>query len=320
MEKRTELKVISIVACVAILSVGFYFCFNSVKPKVDVGIFYYTWYGAPKADNWNAAKYVDFPISDLGNYSSSDPMAALKQLRLMEDAGIDFVIISWWGFYDDYQKFIDGAAKQIFTTAQVMASNGSFGHLRIALMVEPFDNNEKAYNYTAIYDHINSEFVQPYSSIYYTYCGKPLLCFYEDLTEPPNLTNKGKIPLDSRFKVVIVGQQSYAQWTYTDLAYEKPSHPQNNQVSVTPRYDDSRLNRTHPIMTNANLTEGTSDQEWEKAIQLYQQGKINIITISTWNEYPERTMIEPHYDGTAKGADPYLLYNQTKFYISQLKK
>ena len=40
--------------------------------------------------------------------------------------------------------------------------------------------------------------------------------------------------------------------------------------------------------------------------------------ITSWNEYPERTEIEPHYDATACNQDPYFLYNKTKNYINQL--
>jgi hypothetical protein len=73
-----------------------------------------------------------------------------------------------------------------------------------------------------------------------------------------------------------------------------------------------------PCVVDPNLTQGTYDREWENAIQLWRDGKIDTIMITSWNEYPERTAIEPHYDATASNRDPYCLYNQTKDYISQV--
>jgi hypothetical protein len=62
----------------------------------------------------------------------------------------------------------------------------------------------------------------------------------------------------------------------------------------------------------------SNDSEWKNAIQNWTEGKIDTILISTWNEYPERTAIEPHYDNTSYNPDPYLLYNTTKDYINQI--
>lgn len=106
---------------------------------------------------------------------------------------------------------------------------------------------------------------------------------------------------------------------YTDLnPYDKPAHEPRNQTSVTSRYDESHLNRTGNVTVDIYLNESVYDTEWEKAIQLWKDGKIDTILISTWNEYPERTAIGPHIDATAINQDPYFLYNKTKDYITQI--
>jgi hypothetical protein len=56
---------------------------------------------------------------------------------------------------------------------------------------------------------------------------------------------------------------------------------------VTPRYDDSGLqDRENHCIVDAKDQE-TYDAQWENAISLFKEEKI--ITITSWNEYPERT-------------------------------
>jgi hypothetical protein len=60
-------------------------------------------------------------------------------------------------------------------------------------------------------------------------------------------------------------------------------------------------------------------EQWSQAFNYSRQNAIDYVTITTWNEFPERTAIEPHFDATASSHDPYFLYNATKNYIAQLK-
>ena len=280
--------------------------------KAHVGIFYYAWYGYDNlANDWIAPKFVDYPISDLGNYSSSNKTVIQKQLVLMEDVGIDFVVISWWGFYDPYGIFVEKAAEQVFETAQDIKSA-----LKFAIMVEPF-NVTLPYDYNEIYNHVYETFAEPYSDLYFNFDGKPLICFFND----ENLTLNGDFPQDetSRFNIVSVGQQPYTQWLYTNLNnFDPPLHEPRGQISVTPRFDDSKNNtRQEACIVDQNLTAGVYDEQWRNATKLAKKGKIDIIMISSWNEYVERTQIEPHIDGTSD-KPPDFLYNKTRDYIKQI--
>ena len=282
-----------------------------VKPSsaVNIGLFYYTWYDSTSNVSWDESKIVDTPV--LGRYDSSNPPVIEKHLKWIEDLDVDFVILSWWGFNDAYGKFTDNVAKQILSQAQQTKS-----FLKFAIMVEPF-NNDTAYNYTAIYDHIYNEFVTPFHYVYDKE-EKPLLCFFND----ENLTPNGTILQDERFTTKIVGTQPYAQWIYTDLNNNtKPTeNPYTDQTSVTPRYDDSRIPyRENYCIVDANLDQETYDEQWENAINLLKEEKITTITITSWNEYPERTAIEPHYDATANKPDPSFLYNKTMDYIREAR-
>jgi len=282
------------------------------------GTLLYIWSGYLSTD-WQPPKYVDFPVQELGNYTSTDPIVIEKQLRLIEKAGFDFVIISWWG--DKYGNFMDEAARQVLQTAQNMTSK-----LKFAIMVEPFNLTGSAYdlggwsyNYSRIYENIWRNYVSFYTELWYNMSNKPLICFFND----GNLTrDKGNIQLDDKFHVIMVGQQSYAQWMHTDLnKYDTLRHELFRQISVTPRYDDSRI-RYSSVTVDPTYEQGVYDEEWANATRLWQEGKINIILINSWNEYPERTAIEPHYDYTAVHPynDPYYLYNKTKEYINDIRQ
>lgn len=303
---------------VIVVAFGAYLLFPpSLSPsRPKIGIFYYVWYNPEWTVSWDTAKIVDKPV--LGYYNSCDPTVIKQHLVWMQNLGIDFVIISWWGFYDDYGRFTDNAAKQVFETAQSINST-----LKFAIMVEPFSTSSSSYDYNGIYNHIYENFVKPYPSFYYN-GSKPVICFFNN----QNLTDNGAIPLDGRFNTVLVGQQSYTQWIYTDLnPYDRfwlrstimfLEHRQY-QISVTPRYDESHISgRTGNATVDIYLNESVYDREWENAIQLWKDGRIDTILISTWNEFPERTAIEPHYDATAANQSKSFLYDKTKYYINSI--
>jgi hypothetical protein len=278
---------------------------RTVKPQV--GIFFYVWYDPADEESWNKSKIVDHPV--LGYYNSPDPEVIRQQLIWIEELGVDFVVLSWWGFYDDYGLFTDNAARQVFEIAEDINST-----LKFAVMIEPF-NKTGWYDYGEIYDHVFDTFVEPYSGLYYDYGGKPLICFFND----GGLTDDGVFPQDerSRFNIVTVGQQSYTDWMHVNLDMNDSSvQERRGQVSVTPRFDDSRFrNSSGPV--DPDLSEGFYDEQWENALKLVREGKVSFVLISSWNEYVERTQIEPCYDGTADVPSDFL-YNKTREYISQL--
>jgi glycoprotein endo-alpha-1,2-mannosidase len=72
-----------------------------------VAIFYYPWYATPAVDgtwqHWNQNGHL--PPNDLysrfypagGAYSSSDPAVVNRQMAQIASAGVDEVVVSWWG-------------------------------------------------------------------------------------------------------------------------------------------------------------------------------------------------------------------------------
>jgi hypothetical protein len=62
------------------------------------------------------------------------------------------------------------------------------------------------------------------------------------------------------------------------------------------------------------MSEGMYITEWTYALA---QKNVNLILLYSWNEYHERTAIEPHWDATAQVSSTYLL-NITAGYTAKL--
>jgi glycoprotein endo-alpha-1,2-mannosidase len=76
-------------------------------PSYQVGAFYYPWYGNPDTDgewiHWNDNSHT--PPTDitsdyypaLGAYSSNDPAVVAQHMAWLRQAGVGVIIVSWWG-------------------------------------------------------------------------------------------------------------------------------------------------------------------------------------------------------------------------------
>ena len=73
----------------------------------EVAIFYYPWYSNPGRDGTWAHWYVERDGKQVlstpfypkrGLYSSSSPKIVEAQMREIRSAGVDTVVVSWWGF------------------------------------------------------------------------------------------------------------------------------------------------------------------------------------------------------------------------------
>ena len=110
----------------------------TIEPEPPrVGIFYYAWYGTPARDgawqHWGQGEHV--PPASLGStyypvrgaYSSADPSIVRAQMREIAAAGIDTVVVSWWG---------PGSVED--TRLRPVAAAAAAAGLEVALHVEPW--------------------------------------------------------------------------------------------------------------------------------------------------------------------------------------
>ncbi len=124
-----------------------------------LGCYYYVWY-SKAGRHWDET-VVNNPI--LGRYDSRDANVISKHLEMMIRAGIDLVVISFWG----PGSFEDSATKIV---VEIMEKEQP--QLRFCLIVER--------NGFLDYDYLDQRYFQ--SPNYFLFDGKPLVVMYE---KPP---------------------------------------------------------------------------------------------------------------------------------------
>jgi hypothetical protein len=84
--------------------------FTQTRPKKEVLVFYYGWYGTkarsgqnihwlnPDPSRNHIADAQDYPVG--GPYDSLDPAVIARQMAQIKNAGITGLIVSWWGQTD----------------------------------------------------------------------------------------------------------------------------------------------------------------------------------------------------------------------------
>jgi hypothetical protein len=257
---------------------------------VKVGLYYYAWYGEGLGGrHWNDSDnnvVVDKPI--LGFYSSQNVTIIKQHLDWFKELGISFLIISWWG----PNSYEDNATATIFSVVKQYDYP-----LEIAVMVEAF-NWSGTYDFKAIYDYINETYIAPYGSIYMKLDGLPLVCFFNDnINMTRTEANRTAIRSVTGFSARIVGHSDYVDWYAWPIAgysqAPKPKLSRDGYVGILPRYDDTHLpNRTNTTY-DVNYTEGLYDEQWKEVLRLENENAVNFVAIYSWNEYHERSQIEP---------------------------
>jgi hypothetical protein len=270
-----------------------------VNKRVKFGLFYYVWYtGELGKDHWNGSSgwtVVDTTL--LGFYNSSDPKVIKQHLEWFKELSIDFLIVSWWGPH----SFEDNTTKMIFS---VVKQNNY--PTQIAIMVEAY-NWSGAYDFNAIYDYINDTYVAQYGSIYMKLNDLPLVCFFNDnINMTKTEANRTAIHSVTGFSARIVGQSDYVDWyAWRPCNGDSEGYPnifpklsKDGFTCIEPRYDDNHIGGNSTF--DENYTDGLYDEQWRTIQEYRDQGNLSIVAIYSWNEYHERSQIEPHIspDGT----------------------
>jgi hypothetical protein len=290
--------------------------------SIIYGTFFYVWYpdhfnGNPPPPLphswWNV---TDEPL--MGWYSSNDPVIIKEQFAFMHYAGINLVLISYW---NDTET--DAAMLAVFQTV----NNSSRSHeLKLAINVEPYNESSPTnYNFATMESYLYTKFASPFSDIYFQLDNKPLLLFSQggNMTNPQ--ANRDALYSPSDFTVRIYGDMPYANWSmwYPSNSDPKITTPRlmnvdGGQTTIEPRYDDSYLGtdpsngQVRNTTEDAYLTEGFYQSQWNVANAWIQAGECHIVLMGTWNDYTERTQIEPCFYEKPQIQDPFYLLNITR--------
>lgn len=308
--------------------------FPRVKPSQNVapvGSILYLWYGSGLGSpGWNSSSYpgggavIDQPV--IGYYNSDNESTFAWQIGEMESVGLSFAVVSWWGPAESGESgAINNATLHLF---QYLKSEDS--NFKIAIMVDAYltsgEQNTSAYN--SIYNYVYANFVIPYSRWYFNWEGKPLLLFFNPMY--PTYSN-------SSYTVRTIGNRPNAvNWTFWNAPAQyfdsqggtgvnasndegNPVISKDGEVTVVPRID-SFYNyefgyQAGYLMFDPTLSQGLYQEQWNYVLS--RSSDVKLVLIYSWNEYHERTAIEPHYDYTYGGSPSYLL-NLTSYYTAKL--
>ncbi|MDG6941982.1 MAG: hypothetical protein JRN34_03550 [Nitrososphaerota archaeon] len=341
---RCRLWALILVAVIIISTAAFLSFYPASGPKasglgVPVGAFLYLWYGNATggvgglgSPGWNSSTYpgggavVDTPA--IGYYVSDSNATFQWQVKEMQSAGISFALISWWGPSRTGEAgAINKATLDFFR--YLKGTNSAF---KAAIMVDAFEggNNLNESTLNSVYDYVFSQFASTYSNWYFSWEGHPLLLFFNPIYPQTN---------DTRFTVRTIGNRpNPVDWQFwnapvsffqsqlqpgVDAANDigNPFISSDGEVTIVPRIDSYYNNRSGYqegyLRFDPTLQLGLYQAEWN--FVLNHRSEVKLVLIYSWNEYHERSTIEPHVDGTSSVPSTYLL-NLTASFTSQLEK
>jgi hypothetical protein len=292
---------------VTLTGIVLFFIKNTIATPM-IGVYYYSWY----SNDWNVyhTNCPDTPY--LGKYNSANTSVIVQHLNWFRQLGINFVIFSWWGKNspsDNNTKLILNQIKENYTQIKFFIMVEEFG----AGWLEAYNKSSSTYNFGIIYDYIYNNYIAEFKSNTFNLDGKPAIGFYDS---PKGAFTKNVVASDERFSLRIIGCNPDDDWEYQVPNSNLSNQPvcRDGEISVCPRYDANGWSE------DVNYTEGLYDAQWSKAISEAKKGNVKIITIISWNEYAERTQIEPTFDTTlAFKENPFYLFNKTQAYIDSVK-
>jgi hypothetical protein len=281
--------------------VGAFLSLPALAHAGTVAIFYYPWYGTPAADggwqHWNQNNHQ--PPSDLysrfypaqGPYSSSDPHVVAQEMAEISSAGIDEVVVSWWGrgsVEDQRLPLVISAARR--------------RGLVVGIHLEPYQGRSIA---TVAQD-----------LAYFATLGVPDVYVYHprDFSAADWAAMRAQSPIQIR---LLAGTElvGFAAAAHFDGFYTYDFNTYNGSKfirlcaqahalhlvcgpSVGPGYNGTRAGESSGSRPRAQGT--TYDRLWSAALV----ASPDLVTITSYNEWGEGTQIEP-----AQARPGYASYN-----------
>ena len=266
-------------------------CFGASSAAAGtVAIFYYPWYGTPARDggwvHWNQNGHL--PPNDLysrfypvgGPYSSSDPTVVNRQMTQIASAGVDEVVVSWWGRGSLEDKRLP----------LVLAAARKHG-LTVAIHLEPYDGRTPA---TVVQDlaYLSGFGIRD------VYVYHPRDASAADWAAVHAQVPQGMRLLAGTQQVGFAAAAGFAGvYTYDFVTWGggqfarlcAEAHAQHLVCapSVGPGYDGRRAGEAPAGRPRRNG--GTYDALWTAALA----ARPDVVSITSFNEWGEGTQIEP---------------------------
>lgn len=262
---------------------------------LKVGIFYYVWYG-PGRRHWGPPGHphwsvLDYPL--LGYYNSASPCVIRQHVEWIKNLGVHFLIVSWWGPF----SFEDKVAEKLFPRLK---------GLEACILVEPATGQDPGtYDrrwWRTVMEWLNTRYLK--RKEYFKWMGKPLLAAFA----PVGLAYDPSEDYPVTFRVV---GKDWDLWPDYDRELTGSLRVRKDRcVTVCPRFDDTHFRTPGQAFDkDLKVTWFGKQAEWVKE----NKHRIRLVLIYSWNEFHERSQIEPH-----KGPGHpfyYTLYNRARDYI-----
>ena len=259
-----------------------------------VAIFYYTWYGTPSLDggwlHWGQGtqrppKLIGstfYPVR--GAYSSGDAAIVRAQMREIAAAGIDSVVVSWWG----PGSVEDARLRPVAAAATAVG-------LRVALHVEPWSGRTPAVVADSLLGlaGLGIRDVYVYDSILHpdeewraALARVPGLRVFAH-TSFPGRALKGGFQGLYTYDVLVHDGRSFARMCSSARRLGLACAP-----SVGPGFAAYRA--TSEVRMRARNDGRWYDHMWQTALR----AAPDVVTITSYNEWHEGTQIEPARSST----------------------
>lgn len=270
------------------------------QTAAGVGIFYYAWYGTPAADgawqHWGQGSNA--PPQRIGSsyypargpYSSGVASVVREQMREIAAAGIDTVIVSWWG---------PGSVED--TRLRPVAASARAAGLRVALHVEPWGGRTPA----GVVEALRALRSLDVRDVYvYDSARDPDEAWREALagltgvrvfahTSLPGKALRGGFHGLYTYDVLVYDGTSFGRMCASARRLGLACAP-----SVGPGFDSYRA--TGDPRVRERKKGRWYDHMWQAAVR----AAPDVVTITSYNEWHEGTQIEP-----ARPTGPYLGYD-----------
>lgn len=296
-------------------------------PSYKVAAFYYPWYGNPSTDgkwiHWTSHNHLppDDISSDyypaLGAYSSNDPAVVAQHMEWLRQAGIGVIITSWWG----QGSWEDQTVPLLLQTAD------RYG-IKVAFHVEPYNGrtaNRLVSDIQYLYRQYGSSpaFFRSTATSHYSQDGQPKGMFFvwnmegngetkysywqQALDQIHALPEGGLIIANSLDAGWIEGSHFDGLYNYASLhikesggfSWARSLPPDALYVpSVLPGFSARRVG--YPADTYVPRLDGnTYNEQWTAALGTGIEPEM--VTITSFNEWHEGSMIEPLKPGASDG-------------------
>jgi hypothetical protein len=252
-----------------------------------VGVHFFMWYLPMNGwGNGLTSVAADAPQPLIGRYDSSDTDVIATQIKQMEDAGFDFALVH-----------IVFNGPRTWTNARLFMDRLSGHRLKAAIVLDGLYTDTPAAKAMWV-QKVKEEYAG--DSHYLRLYGQPLIVLYSsriDFDVPGVIMrNMYWAPRYDPGSNVFNGSgrlepRDWPFWAPT------PQPLANGMVPVIPGYTDAALGRERSMVYERNNGQMYRDQ-WLRALALHP----DVILVYGWNEYFERTAIEP----TNVWGDQYL--------------